>query len=99
MQSVQTGNLFKYVRNVLTHDSEDRQMAMVPRMKHEGWPGWAKMFFILGSLALIVCGILVVISSTHGQAVLGIISIVVGAVFLFFWLANPRWRDDPAITS
>lgn len=72
-------------------------MARIPRMRHEGWPTWAKFFFILCSLVLIVGGIIQVLSSTHDQFVLGIIAIVVGIIFLYFWLTNPRWRMDPAL--
>lgn len=70
-------------------------MARVARMKHEGWPSWAKLFFMLCAIALIVTGIFQIIISTHGQAVMGVISIVIGALFLWFWTINPRWRVDP----
>lgn len=71
-------------------------MARMTRWEHEGWPSWAKLFFMLCALALIVTGIFQIVISTHGQAVMGIISIVIGAAFLFFWLVNPRWKIDPA---
>jgi len=72
-------------------------MARVPRMRHEGWPSWAKTFFILFSLALVVGGIIQILSTTHDQFVLGIVAIVIGLAFLYFWLMNPRWRIDPAL--
>lgn len=74
-------------------------MAHVPRMSHEGWPGWAKLVFILGALAMVILGIISILGSKHtGGAVLGIISAVVGALYLIGLFFSPRWLKDPSST-
>lgn len=71
-------------------------MAYVPRMTHEAWPAWAKLFFVVGALLLLLCGIMAVIITQHtGGAVLGIISIVVALLFLY-GLFIRGWLTDPA---
>lgn len=71
-------------------------MAVVPRMRHEGWPAWTKAVFTLATIALIVVGILQIIQSRHGEWVLGLISIIAGAVFFIGLQIWPKWINDPS---
>lgn len=66
-----------------------------PRMSDERWPGWAKTFFVLLGLVLVVCGIAQIIQSRHGEWVLGVIAIIVGVGVLIGWLVRPGWINDP----
>jgi len=67
------------------------------RMAHEGWPVWAKMVFVIGALALVILGIISILISQHtGGAVLGIICVVVGALYLFGLFIKPNWLSDPS---
>lgn len=70
-------------------------MAQVPRMRHEGWPRWTKVFFLFGALSLVVAGIILIIGARHSDWWLGLISLVVGALYLFGLLISPRWVRDP----
>lgn len=67
-----------------------------PRMSDERWPGWAKAFFVLLGLVLVVTGIAQMIQARHGEWVLGVVALVVGIGVLIGWLIRPRWIEDPA---
>lgn len=71
-------------------------MAVVPRMNHEGWPTWTKFVFVLGSIVMVVLGILSILMSKHtGGGILGLVLAIVGVLYLIGLLISPRWIDDP----
>lgn len=65
-------------------------------MNHEGWPSWATWLLSLGALVLIVAGVLQIIQSRHDEWILGIISVVSGALFFIGLQIWPRWANDPS---
>ncbi len=66
-----------------------------PRMRDESWPAWAKTFWIILGIALVLLGIGQMIQSRHGEWVLGLIGIIAGIGVLIGWLVSPRWIDAP----
>lgn len=68
----------------------------VPRMRDEGWPGWAKTFFVLLGIVLIVAGVAQIVQSRHGEWLLGLLAVLVGVGTLVGWLIRPRWINDPS---
>lgn len=71
-------------------------MAAVPRMTHEAWPAWTKGVFVLGSVILVVLGVLSMLMSKHqGGGFLGLACLIVGVLYLFGLIVKPRWLDDP----
>lgn len=71
-------------------------MARVSRQSFEGWPGWSKLGFLLVGILMIVLGILFIVRDKHiGGAILGIANIVLALPFLYGFLFNPRWNNDP----
>lgn len=69
---------------------------MAARMRDETWPSWAKMFFIVLAVTLIVTGIAQIVQARHGEWVLGLIAVVAGLMLFVGWTVRPRWMRDPS---